>query len=167
MPRCGGINHAGFSIDGGFALFTREFDSAYAKIDVQERKIVAYLKLKMPATRFYENAVKVDGIPSEIFSSKKGVPQDIRISPNGKHSFVADMEADDVHVVDGEAFTEVGFTPTGPGTHGLYPSRDGKRLYVADRSSHKIHGPAHIFQVDVPYDLRQLPFGGRRRRNSP
>ena len=28
--------------------------------------------------------------------------KDIRVSPNGKRFFVADMEADGVHVVDGE-----------------------------------------------------------------
>ena len=51
------------------------------------------------------------------------------------------MHADGVHVIDGETFTEVGFIPTGIGTHGLYPSRDGNKLYVANRGSHKVHGP--------------------------
>ncbi|MGP1630230.1 MAG: YncE family protein, partial [Giesbergeria sp.] len=58
----------------------------------------------------------------------------------GKRFFVADMDADGVHVLDGDAFTQVGFIPTGLGTHGLYPSRDGKRLYVANRGTHKVHG---------------------------
>ena len=35
------------------------------------------------------------------------------------------------------------FIATGIGTHGLYPSRDGKKLYVANRGSNKIHGPPH------------------------
>ena len=48
-----------------------------------------------------------------------------------------------MHIVAGDTFTETGFIATGPGTHGLYPSRDGKHLYVANRSSHKIHGPPH------------------------
>jgi sugar lactone lactonase YvrE len=69
------------------------------------------------------------------------MPQDIRISPNGTRFYVADMEADGVHVVDGEAFKEVGFIATGVAAHGLYPSRDGKKLYVANRGSHRIHGP--------------------------
>jgi DNA-binding beta-propeller fold protein YncE len=43
-------------------------------------------------------------------------------------------------VVDGESFKQVGFIPTSIGAHGLYPSRDGKRLYVANRGSHKIRG---------------------------
>ena len=51
------------------------------------------------------------------------------------------MHADGVHIVEGESFTQVGFITTGIGAHGLYPSRDGRRLYVANRGSHKIHGP--------------------------
>jgi len=50
--------------------------------------------------------------------------------------------ADGVFVVDGDTFKEIGFVPTGKGTHGLYPSRDGTKLYVANRGSNKIHGPA-------------------------
>jgi DNA-binding beta-propeller fold protein YncE len=69
------------------------------------------------------------------------MPQDIRISPDGKRFYIADMHADGVHVVDAERFVQVGFVATGVGAHGLYPSRDGTRLYVANRGSHKIHGP--------------------------
>ena len=50
------------------------------------------------------------------------------------------MHADGVHIVDVESFKKVGFIPTGIGAHGLYPSRDGKRLYVANRGSHAIRG---------------------------
>ena len=39
------------------------------------------------------------------------------------------------------AFAQLDFLPTGIGSHGLYPSRDGKKLYVANRGSTKIHGP--------------------------
>lgn len=142
-PKCGGINHADFSIDGRYAIFTCEFDGALAKIDLQERKVLGYLRLRMPAVRFKDTVSPAAPGASEICTSKKGMPQDIRISPDGRRFYVADMEADGVHVIDGAAFTEIGFIPTGPGTHGLYPSRDGKRLYAANRSSHKIHGPKH------------------------
>jgi len=54
---------------------------------------------------------------------------------------VADMKAGGVFVVDGAAFTEIGFIKTGIGTHGLYPSRDGTRLYVANRGSAHVFGP--------------------------
>ena len=68
------------------------------------------------------------------------MPQDIRISPDGKTFFVADMLADGVHVVDGASFKQIGFIPTGVGAHGLYPSRDGKSLYVANRGTNKMIG---------------------------
>jgi YVTN family beta-propeller protein len=119
-PECAGINHADFSIDGRYAIFTCEFAQSVAKIDFVERKVVGYLKL-----------------------SKGGMPQDIRISPDGKVFYVADMMADGVFIIDGEAFKEIGFVATGKGTHGLYPSRDGRKLYVTNRGSNRIHGPAH------------------------
>ena len=52
VPQCGGINHADFSIDGRYALFTCEFDGSLAKIDLVNRKVLGYLKLSMPSTRF-------------------------------------------------------------------------------------------------------------------
>ena len=147
-PGCPGINHADFSADGSFAIFTCEFSGTLAKIDLASRKVLAYLKLDMPSTRFKE----VPGAPrtaagkvwepgeSEICTVTKGMPQDIRSSPDGKRFYVADMHADGVHIIDVASFKKVGFIQTGIGAHGLYPSRDGKRLYVANRGSHKIHG---------------------------
>ena len=119
-PQCDGINHADFAIDGGYAIFTCEFEGGLVKIDPVNRKVLGYLKL-----------------------SKKGMPQDIRVSPDGKLFYVADMMANGVFVVNGETFTEIGFVATGVGTHGLYPSRDGKKLYITNRGSNKIHGPPH------------------------
>ena len=147
-PGCAGINHADFSIDGRFAIFTCEFAGTLAKIDLVERKVLSYLKLKMPATRFKElpgaartAAGKVwEPGPTEVCTVTKGMPQDIRVSPDGKRFFIADMHADGVHIIDGESFTQIGFVQTGIGAHGLTPSRDGKRLFVANRGSHKIHG---------------------------
>ena len=128
-PQCAGINHADFSIDGKFAIFTCEFAKTLAKIDLVNRKVMGYIKL-----------------------SRGGMPQDIRISPDGKKFYVADMHADGIFVIDGESFKEVGFIETGKGTHGLYPSRDGKKLYVANRGSHKVHGakggPGSVSVVD-------------------
>jgi len=148
VPGCPGINHADFSIDGSFAIFTCEFSGTVVKIDLANRKVGGYLKLQMPSTRFKEvvaprvEAGKVwEPGESEICTVEKGMPQDIRSSPDGKRFYIADMHADGVHIIDGEAFKQVGFIPTGLGAHGLYPSRDGKSLYVANRGSHRIHGP--------------------------
>ena len=129
VPQCAGVNHADFSIDGKYAIFTCEFAGTLVKIDLVNRRIVGYLKLK-----------------------KGRMPQDIRISPDGKLFYVADMKADGLFIIDGDAFKEVGFLPTGVGTHGLYPSRDGKKLYVANRGSNIIRGkpkgPGTVSVVD-------------------
>ena len=147
-PGCAGINHADFSADGRYAIFTCEFAGTLAKLDLASRKVVGYLKLKMPATRFKE----VPGLPrtkpgqvwepgeSEVCTVTKGMPQDIRIAPDGRRFYIADMHADGVHIVDGDSFMQVGFIQTSLGAHGLYPSRDGKQLYVANRGSHRIGG---------------------------
>jgi YVTN family beta-propeller protein len=138
-PGCGGINHADFSIDGRYAIFTCEFQGSLVKIDLVGKKVLAYIPLIKPGVQ--AKAKKVGGRDDMASTGRKGMPQDIRISPDGKLFFVADMMADGVFVVDGETFTQVGFIPTGVGTHGLYPSRDGKKLYVANRGSNKVFGP--------------------------
>jgi DNA-binding beta-propeller fold protein YncE len=89
-----------------------------AKIDFVEHKVIGYLTL-----------------------SKGGMPQDVRISPDGRIFFVADMKADGVFLIDGDNFTEIGFIKTGLGTHGLYPSRDASKLYVANRGINEVFGP--------------------------
>jgi YVTN family beta-propeller protein len=118
VPQCKGINHADFSIDGRIAIFTCEFQGSLARIDLVNRKVLGYLKL-----------------------SRGGMPQDIRASPDGSLFFVADMKAGGVFVVDGATFTETAFIRTGIGTHGLYPSRDGTKLYVANRGTPHVYGP--------------------------
>ena len=140
VPRCGGINHADFSIDGRFAIFTCEFTGTVAKIDLVERKVQGYVQLIKPGVP--TQVVKgIDGRDEVVCTTWKGMPQDVRISPDGKTFFVADMMSAGVHVVDGASFRQTGFIPTGIGAHGLYPSRDGRKLYVANRGSNKIHGP--------------------------
>ena len=117
---CEGLNHADYSPDGKYAIFTCEFSGGLVKVDVAGRKVLGFLHL-----------------------AKGGMPQDIRTSPDGKTFYVANMMADGVEMIDGDSFKEIGFIPTGVGAHGIYPSRDGKKLYVANRGSHQIAGPPH------------------------
>ena len=150
-PKCAGINHADFSIDGKFALFTCEFNGSITKIDLVNRKVVGTIKLSQYFNRPDALAIiakpgkKPEKVPdpsqlgAEICTTP-GMPQDVRSSPDGKIFYVADMMADGVHVVDPYSFKQVGFIETGIGAHGLYPSRDGKSLYVANRGSNKIRG---------------------------
>jgi YVTN family beta-propeller protein len=117
-PDCAGINHADFSIDGRFVIFTCEYKGSLVKIDLVGRKVLGYLKL-----------------------SKGRMPQDVRASPDGKVFYVAELQSGGVFLVDGQTFTEVGFIATGVGSHGLYPSRDAKKLYVINRGTARVYGP--------------------------
>lgn len=150
-PQCGGINHADFSIDGKFALFTCEFNGSVTKIDMVNRKVLGTIKL----SRYFDRPdallliaapgkkpryVPDPSQPGADICTTPGMPQDVRISPDGKLFFVADMMADGVHVVDGNTFKQIGFILTGVGAHGIYPSRDGKSMYVANRGGNKIRG---------------------------
>jgi len=117
VPKCGGINHADYSIDGRYMIMTCEYASRLVKIDWAGRKVLGYLTLP-----------------------DRGIPQDVRISPDGSIFYVADLRPGGVHLVDGETFKLVGFIKTGVGTHGLYPSRDGTKLYVTNRGFSKIGG---------------------------
>ncbi len=117
-PNCRGINHGDFSIDGRYVIFTCEYAKSLTKIDLVEKKVAGYLKL-----------------------SRGGMPQDVRISPDGKIFYAADMKAEGVFLIDGDKFTEIGHIKTGIGTHGLYPSRDGTKLYVANRGVARVYGP--------------------------
>ena len=120
-PGCSGINHADFSIDGRYAIFTCEFrGGSLVKVDLVNHQVLGYLRL-----------------------GKRGMPQDIRVSPDGSIFYVADMHADGVYLVDGDRFSQTDFLPTGVGTHGLYPSRDTTKLYVANRGSHSTRGAPH------------------------
>jgi YVTN family beta-propeller protein len=138
-PQCSGVNHADFSIDGTYAIFTCEFSGGgLAKIDLVQHKVTSYLKLMREG--------------GSAAAPGHSMPQDIRIAPDGKFFFVADMEADGVYVIDAQAFKQIGFIPTGRGAHGLYPSRDGKKLYVTNRGTHmgdvKPHGTGSVSVID-------------------
>jgi YVTN family beta-propeller protein len=117
VPECAGVNHADFSIDGKFAIFTCEFQGSLVKVDIVNRTVLGYLKL-----------------------SGGGMPQDIRVSPDGKTFYVAEMMSGVVYTIDPYAFVETGKIPTGLGAHGLYPSRDGTKLFASNRGQDHVGG---------------------------
>ncbi|MER3553252.1 MAG: hypothetical protein C4331_02560 [Meiothermus sp.] len=105
---CKGVNHMDYTADGRTLIAACEFSGDVLKIDVEGQKVLGKLHVG-------------------------GMPQDVKLSPDGKVFYVADMMANGVHLIDGNALTKVGFVPTGKGAHGLYPSRDAKVLYVSNR----------------------------------
>ena len=81
---------------------------------------------------------------------------------------VADMMRDGVILIDPVTFTQIGFIHAGIGTHGIYPSRDGKLFYVSNRGCHMVkcgpHGPGSISVIDpvkkAVIATWQIPNGG-------
>ena len=136
--RCRGLDHMEFTVDGRYVIATCEFSGHLVKVDLTTRKVVGYLTLD----------------PGGLGS--KSMPQDIRSSPDGRVFYVADMKANGVYLVDPVALRRTGFVHTGIGTHGLYPSRNGKSLYVTNRGWNTTaggrHGPGSVSVLDFATD---------------
>ena len=105
-----GVDHIDFSADGDYLLASCEWGGVVMKVDIGEMKITGSLKVG-------------------------GSPVDIKLSPDGSAFYVANQgkRFGGVHVIDPETMKETAFIPTGKGAHGLYPSRNAKSLYVANR----------------------------------
>jgi YVTN family beta-propeller protein len=113
---CDGVNHMDFSADGRYAIASCEFSGQLLKIDIARERVIGRLILR------HGNAI----------------PQDVRLAPNGRLFYVADLAAGGVWKVDGARFRVVGLDRTGPGAHGLVLSRDDRWLYVANRNGGSI-----------------------------
>jgi DNA-binding beta-propeller fold protein YncE len=149
-PRgCSGPNHADFSGNGRFFVVTCEFSGELVKISTLRHKVTGVLKL--------------DGSPISKHASQVGLmgmsmPQDVRLSPDGRTFYVADMGTNELRLIDAATFKQrrvIGL-PSHP--HGLYPSRDGKLLYISDRGAGKIS--VLDFATNKIVDTWTIPGGG-------
>jgi YVTN family beta-propeller protein len=110
---CRGVDHMDFTVDRRFLLASCEFSGQMVVVDVRRERVVRTVDLP-------------DG-PS-------GMPQDVKLSPDGSIFYVADMSANGLCEIDARTFRVLRFLHTGAGTHGLYPSRDATFLYVSNRT---------------------------------
>jgi YVTN family beta-propeller protein len=148
---CKGVDHMEFTSDDRYAIATCEFSGQLVKIDLAARAVVGYLTLGAGVSNPLKKL-------TAIFKKRHGdhagasMPQDIRSSPDGTVFYVADMKGGGVFVVDPIALSRVAFIKTGVGAHGLYPSRDGTRLYVTNRGWNTTaggrRGPGSISVLD-------------------
>jgi DNA-binding beta-propeller fold protein YncE len=115
VPTCPGVNHADFSKDGKLMLASCEFAGRMILVDVPRRKVLKTITLKAGAG-----------------------PQDVKLSPDGRVFYVADMITNGVWKIGARKYKKIGFIPTGLGAHGLYVSRDSRFLYVANRRDSSI-----------------------------
>jgi YVTN family beta-propeller protein len=110
VPECYGVNHADFTADGRYMLVSCEFGSAMIVVNVGAERLVRVLRMPPGSS-----------------------PQDVKLSPDGRIFYVADLTKGGVWEIDSTSFARVGFIKTGAGTHGLYPSRNTTELYVSNR----------------------------------
>ena len=66
------------------------------------------------------------------------MPQDVKLSSDGRVFYVADMTRGGLWVVNADMFKIVRFIKTGSGAHGLYVARDSRRLLVTNRGEGSI-----------------------------
>ncbi|WEO95199.1 YncE family protein [Streptomyces sp. FXJ1.172] len=133
---CYGVNHADFSPDGRYFIVSCEFSGDLLKVDTARMEVVDHQKLP------YRGAM----------------PQDVKISPDGKLFYVADMVANGLWILDGDNFTKPRFLYTGKGCHGLYVSRDSREMYISNRGEGTIS--VFDFAQDKLTMKWRLPGGG-------
>jgi DNA-binding beta-propeller fold protein YncE len=93
-------------------LVSCEFGSAMIVVDVRRQRVT--------------KTIELDGGTAS--------PQDVKLSPDGRTFYVADLHHAGVYEISARSFRITGFVPTGAGAHGLYPSRDARLLYVSNRA---------------------------------
>jgi DNA-binding beta-propeller fold protein YncE len=101
-----------FTANGRFALASCEFSGQLVRIDLRRRRVAGRIELR-----------------------RGSMPQDVKLAPDGRIFYVADMMAGGLWEISAAKNTILGFLKTGAGAHGLYPSRDGRYLYASNRSA--------------------------------
>lgn len=113
VPMCGGVDHADFSVNGRYMYASCEFASRMIEVDTQTLRVIRTLNLDKGGS----------------------APQDVKLSPDGRTLYVADQDNAGVWEINPATFRVIGFTKTGAGAHGLYPSRNAQFLYVSNREA--------------------------------
>jgi YVTN family beta-propeller protein len=135
LPMCAGADHMDFTADGRLALVSCEFAGRVVVVDLRRERYVRSIDLRAAA-----------------------MPQDVKLSPDGRTFYVADMASNGVWLIDARRMRKDRFQATGRGAHGLYPSRDGKNLYVSNRGA----GTITVISLRTRRPVRtwRLPGGG-------
>jgi YVTN family beta-propeller protein len=135
IPQCAGIDHMDYTADGRYALASCEFAGRMAVVDLRRESVVKIIALRPGA-----------------------MPQDVKLSPDGRTFYVADMAGGGVWLIDARRMNVIRFELTGRGAHGLYPSRDSKTLFVSNRDEGSISLVS--FRTRRPVGKWRLPGGG-------
>jgi len=119
---CAGVNHADWSADGRTFVVSCEFSSSILLVDTVKMKVLK--QAWIPRTHL-----------ARTMSGAMPMPQDVKISPDGKTYYIADMMSDGVWLMnsDPKNFGKFKYLHTGSGAHGLYVMRDSKSLLITNR----------------------------------
>jgi len=134
-PMCPGVDHMDYTANGRLALVSCEFGARMIVVDLRRERVIRTIALRPIA-----------------------MPQDVKISPDGRTFYVADMMSGGVWLIDARTFHRIRFQPTGKGAHGLYPSRDAKDLYVSNRGEGSVS--VISFRTRRPVKKWRIPGGG-------
>jgi len=135
VPQCAGVDHMDFTADGRTALVSCEFAGRMIVVDLVHERVVGTIPLRSGA-----------------------MPQDVKLSPDGRTFYVADMASNGVWLIDARTWHVIRLQPTGRGAHGLYPSRDGRVLYVSNRGEGSVS--LISFRTRRPFRKWRIPGGG-------
>ena len=135
VPQCAGVDHMDFTADGRRALVSCEFAARMIVVDLRRERVLRRIALRPGA-----------------------MPQDVKLSPDGRTFYVADMADGGVWLIDARTWRVLRFQRTGAGAHGLYPSRDARRLYVSNRGEGSIS--VLSFRTRRPVAKWRIPGGG-------
>ena len=133
-PQCRGVDHMDFTASGRYALVSCEFSGRVIVVDMNRERVVRVIPLAAGA-----------------------MPQDVKLSPDGRTFYVADMALGGVWLIRVRTLSVIRFEQTGAGAHGLYPSRNAKYLYVSNRAEGSIS--VISFATRRPIAKWWLPFG--------
>ena len=135
IPQCAGIDHIDYTASGRLALASCEFSGRMAVVDLAHESVVKIIDLRPGA-----------------------MPQDVKLSPDGRTFYVADMAGGGLWLIDARRLRVIRFERTGRGAHGLYPSRNARTLFVSNRDEGSISLVS--FRTRRPFRKWHLRGGG-------
>ena len=135
VPQCPGVDHMDFTAAGHRALVSCEFAGRMIVLDLDRERVRRTIALRPGA-----------------------MPQDVKLSPDGRTFYVADMASNGVWIIDARTWRVRRLQHTGAGAHGLYPSRDSRFLYVSNRGEGSIS--VLSFRTGRPVRTWHIPGGG-------
>lgn len=133
---CLGLNHLDDTADLQTAVASCEFGGTLVVVDADATKVVKTIDLNAiatPGATSPQMARSMGGPAAQLHPGASSMPQDVRLSPDGRWILVADMLRNGVWVINAQTLTYDHFVPTGLGAHGIYPSRDATSIYVSNR----------------------------------